>query len=116
LCNVDLLGADDLDVVICFSAMTSHVVQRHAAPLERAVHSLFGLGAEQLDRHADALARRGVDVIVVEPTEEDHAAMGVNLMDARRWGSVLDSALSSVARQLRRRHLRTRLGALHRAA
>lgn len=116
LCNVDLLDADDLDVVICFSAMTSHVVQRHAAPLERAVHSLFGLGAEQLDRHADALARRGVDVIVVEPTLKDHAAMGVNLMDPRRWGAVLESALSTVAGQLRRRHLRSRLRALRTAA
>jgi hypothetical protein len=37
-------------------------------------------------------------------------------MDARRWGTVLEVALTSVAGQLRRHHVRTRLGALARAA
>jgi NTE family protein len=116
LCNLDLLEAGDLDVVICFSSMTSHVGQDGAAPLQRAVHSLFGLAAGQLDRQVSALTDRGVDVVVLEPTAKDQAAMGVNLMDARRWGGVLEVALSSVAAQLRRRHVRTRLGALVRAA
>jgi NTE family protein len=116
MCNLDLLDGHDLDMVICFSAMTSHLEQGRGAPFERAVHSLFGLGSEQLDRHANALAKRGVEVVVIEPTAEDQAAMGVNLMDARRWGSVLEVALNSVARQLRRRHLRTKLGTLGTAA
>ena len=116
LCNLDLLEASDLDVVICFSAMTSHLNQRGPVPLRRSVHSLFGLGVEQLDRHANALTRRGVDVVVIEPTAMDQAAMGGNLMDAGRWRSVIEVALTSVAGQLRRRHLRTKLGALVSAA
>ena len=116
LCNLDLLEAGDLDVVICFSAMTSRLGRDGSAPLQRAVHSLFGLGVEQLDRQVSALADRGVDVVVLEPTAKDHAAMGANLMDVRRWGAVLEAALTSVAEQLRRRHLRTRLGALGSAA
>ena len=116
LCNLDLLKDRDLDVVICFSPMTSRQAQHGSAPLQRAVHALFGLAAEQLDRQANALSDQGVDMVVIEPTARAHAAIGGNLMDARRWGSVLDVALTSVAGQLRRRNIRTRLGALRRAA
>lgn len=116
LCNLDLLEAGDLDVVICFSAMTSHFAQRGPVPLRRSVHSLFGLGVEQLDRQARALAAQGVEVVVIEPTARDQAAMGGNLMDAGRWRTVIEVALSSVAGQLRRRRVRTKLGALVTAA
>jgi hypothetical protein len=106
---LDLLEAGDFDVVICFSAMTSHIRQDGAAPLQRLVHSLFGLAKEQLERQANALARRGVDVVVLEPTALDQAAMGANLMDARRWGAVLEAALTSVTAQLRQREVKRRL-------
>jgi NTE family protein len=116
LCNLDLLEAGDLDVVICFSAMTSRRGQDGSAPLQRALNSIFGLGAQQLDRQANSLINRGVDVVVIEPTAKDQAAIGVNLMDVRRWRAVLDVARTSVAGQLRRHHVRTRLGALGSAA
>jgi NTE family protein len=116
LCNLDLLEARELDVVLCFSALTSHSGHRGPVPLHRAVHSLFGLGVEQLDRHANALTHRGVEVVVIEPTARDQAAMGANLMDARRWRKVIDVALTSVAGQLRRRHVGMKLGALRNAA
>lgn len=116
LCNLDLLEASELDVVICFSALTSHMTLNGSARVQRAVHSIFGPAVEQLDRQAKALIDRGVDVVVVEPAAKDQAAMGVNLMDARRWGAVLDVALTSVASQLRRRHVRARLEALRTAA
>jgi NTE family protein len=115
-CNLDLIDARDLDVVICFSAMTSHVWQDKGTPLQRAMHSLLSLAAGQLDRQANDLAHRGVDVVIVEPTAKDQVAIGSNLMDARRWGTVLEVALRSVAGQVRRRHVRTRLGALVNAA
>ena len=116
MCNLDLVESSDLDLVICLSAMTTHQKPFPAAPLQRALRSLFGLAAEQLDRQVAALRRRGVDVVVVEPTLKDWDAIGANLMDARRWGAVLEVALTSVAGQLRRRRISTRLGALHTAA
>jgi NTE family protein len=116
LCNLDLLEASDLDVVICFSAMTARLEQDGSSAVQRAVHSLFGLAREQLDRQVSTLMHQGVDTVVVEPTANDHAAMGANLMDARRWRAVVDVALTSVARQLRRHSFRTRLGALRGAA
>jgi hypothetical protein len=77
---------------------------------------LLGLALEQRDRQARALVNRGVDVIVVEPASRDRAAMGTNLMDPVRWGTVLEAAETSVARQLRRRRVATRLGAARTAA
>ncbi len=116
LCNLDLLEASDLDVVICLSAMTSRLRQDGSDPLQRAVHSLLSHGAQQLDRQAKSLIRRGIDVVVLEPTAKDQAAMGANLMDSRRWGRVIEVAVTSVAGQLQRRHVRSRLGALGTAA
>ena len=116
LCNLDLLEASELDVVICFSSMTSRLRHKRSTPLQRAISSIIGLALEQLDRQTNALIHRGVDVVVIEPTAADHAAMGANLMDVGRWSAVLDVALSSVAGQLRGRHVRTRLGALRSAA
>ena len=116
LCNLDLLETADLDLVICFSPMTSRLPQDGSPPLQRAVRSLLGLAAGQLERQADALTRRGVDVVVLEPTANDQTAMGGDLMDARRWSAVLDAALTSVAGQLRRSPVRQRLRALGSAA
>jgi NTE family protein len=116
LCNLDLLEASDLDVAICFSPMTSRLRQHGSGPVQRAVHTLVDLAAGQLERHAQVLVNRGVEVIVIEPAAKVQAAMGSNLMDARRWRAVLEVALTSVAGQLRRSHIRTRLGALSSAA
>ncbi len=116
LCNLDLLEAADLDLVICFSAMTSRLGHNGSGLLQRAAQSVFGLAVEQFHRQAASLSRRGVKVIVLEPSARDQAAMGVNLMDVRRWGPVLEVALTSVAAQLRRQRVRTRLGVLGSAA
>jgi NTE family protein len=116
MCNLDLLVGTDLDLVICFSAMTSHLRYEGSAPVERAVHSLLFLAGAQLDRQARMLEERGVNVIVVEPSAQDRAAMGTNMMDVRRCGAVLEVALTSTAAQLRRRRIGTNLGRLGTAA
>jgi NTE family protein len=116
LCNLDLVADCDLDLVICFSPMTSRSGPDRSAPLQRAIHSLLNRAGDQLRQEADALTRRGVDVVVIEPSTRDQVAMGTNLMDSRRLGTVLDTALSSVAGQLRRRRMNAKLGALGRAA
>jgi NTE family protein len=115
LCHLDLLEGSDLDVVICFSAMTAPLQRPGAQLVQRAVHSLFAAAAEQLDRQVQTLTSRGVDVLVVEPTAKVQAAMGY-LMDARRWAPVLKAILSSVAEQLRGRNIKERLGTLGSAA
>ena len=115
-CNLDLLQAANLDVVICFSTLTSRARKTGIDPVQRTLRPLFAAAAEQLDRQVEMLAGKGVEVVVLEPTARDQAAMGSNLMDPRRWSSVVRVALPSVAEQLRRRPMRRRLGALQRAA
>jgi NTE family protein len=116
LCNLDLVTDSSLDLVICFSAMTSRASHDGSAPLQRAIHSLLSRAGDRLRQQADELIDRGVDVVVIEPSMEDDLAMGVNFMDARRWSLVLDTALSSVARQLRRRHINAKFRRLSTAA
>ena len=115
-CNLDLLEGMDLDVVICFSTLTSEAWKAGAKPLQRTMQVLLGAAAEQLRGQIQMLSRKGIDVVLLEPTAEDQAAMGSNLMDARRCSSVLEVALDSVARQLRRRRIGRRLAALGSAA
>jgi hypothetical protein len=45
--------------------------------------------------------RFGTEVVVIEPTAEDHAAMGRNWMSSERRQDVIDTAEETVAKQLR---------------
>ena len=46
------------------------------------------------------MRRFGTEVIVIEPTAEDHAAMGRNWMSAERRQDVIDTAEETVREQL----------------
>lgn len=116
LCNLDLLENSNLDLVVCFSPMTARVSHGASTPVQRALHLLLSPAVRQLERQANALASRGVEVVVVEPSAMSQAAIGADLMDARRWGSVLEAALTSVAGHLRRQRVRTKLAGLSSAA
>lgn len=116
LCNLDLLEDSNLDLVICFSPMTACVRHGASTAVQRAVHLLLGVAVKQLRRQASALASRGIDVVILEPSARSQAALGADLMDARRWGSVLEAALTSVAGHLRRQRVRTKLAGLSSAA
>jgi NTE family protein len=115
-CNLDLLQGADLNIVVCFSTLTAQMWNTGRDFLQRTLRSLFSAAAEQLDSQVRALVSRGVEVVVLEPTAEDRAVMGPNLMDARRCSAVVRVAMRSVARQLRRRQIRRRLGVLGSAA
>jgi hypothetical protein len=44
--------------------------------------------------------RFGTEVVIIEPTAEDHAVMGQNWMSAERRQDVIEKAEETVARQL----------------
>ena len=46
------------------------------------------------------MRRFGTEVVVIEPTAEDHAAMGRNWMSTERRQDVIDTAEETVAAQL----------------
>ena len=116
LCNLDLMEGQDLDIVICFSAMTARAAVLGGGIVNRAVRFLLRSAAEQLRHEVRRLTESGVEVIVVEPTARDRAAMGADMMQARRWATVLETALRSVRTQLRRRAAIARLGLVGSAA
>jgi hypothetical protein len=45
--------------------------------------------------------RFGTEVVIIEPTAEDHAVMGHNWMSAERRQDVIETAEETVAKQLR---------------
>jgi hypothetical protein len=56
--------------------------------------------------------RFGAEVLVIEPTAEDHAAMGHNWMNTDRRQDVIATAEETVARQLRNPEIRKLLQGL----
>jgi hypothetical protein len=55
----------------------------------------------RLEREERKVRRFGTEVVIIEPTAEDHAVMGHNWMSAERRQDVIEAAEDTVARQLR---------------
>ena len=94
--NADVLTADDLDAVIISSPMSGPPRVAASAgdgPL-RLLHRAY------LSAEAARLRRRGMTVIVVEPTGADLSAMGPNAMDAGRRAEVTRTVRASVSARL----------------
>ena len=84
--SLDVLGGTDVHDVYVLAPMASthpdHPLQPHLRIERRLRHVL----TRALVRQARALAARGKRVVVLMLGPRDLAAMGVNLMDARRLG------------------------------
>jgi NTE family protein len=111
--NMDLVAGRGFDLVICLNPLTSRS--------ERESHSR-GIGGipggaingaldflpsitrrasrGRLEREERKVRRFGTEVVIIEPTAEDHAAMGHNWMSSERRQDVIDTAEETVARQL----------------
>lgn len=116
--NLDVLRDRGLDLVICLNP-TSSLHPTHAwNPLERMAKVWRLESGRRLGREARKLRAGGREVVLVQPTGEDLAAMGANLMslDRERHRRVTDLARRTVAEQLRRPENAERLEDLPRRA
>jgi NTE family protein len=103
-----------LDLVICLNPLTS------AAEGSSGVGAVLDLipaitrraSRGRLEREERKLRRFGTEVVIIEPTAEDHAAMGRNWMSAARRQHVIETAERTVAEQLRSAEVRARLAEL----
>lgn len=100
--NLDLLIGVGVDLAICLNPMSSPSV----APQPRKLAGRLQAAAEHAARRslmaeADALRASGTAVVLIEPGPEDLAAMGLNLMNRKRAHFVFETAVSTVATQLR---------------
>jgi len=95
--NLDVLRGRGLDLVVCLNPMST----RDGAALRGPLGSMRRDAGRRLGREARALRDEGTEVVLIQPTAEDFAAMGPNAMSRRRRNEVIATARRTVAAQLR---------------
>ena len=99
--NLDILRNAELDLVVCLNP-TSSLHPTHAwNPAERIAEGMRRLSGRRLGSEAKKLRAAGTEVVLIQPTVEDHAAMGPNLMSTRNRNPVIRTAMRTVTEQLR---------------
>jgi NTE family protein len=101
--NLDLLCDEDLDLVVCLNPMSSLAQMTPRSAAERVAARFRVQAGRRLGREAKKLRERGTDVLILQPTAEDLATMGTNFMARDRREAVVERAIRTTARQLRRR-------------
>jgi NTE family protein len=113
--NMDLVAGRGLDLVICLNPLTSSSEGEGSSRggitglAAGAVNDVIDLipsitrraSRRRLEREERKVRRFGTEVVIIEPTAEDHAVMGHNWMSAERRQDVIDMAEETVAKQLK---------------
>jgi NTE family protein len=100
--NLDLLRDEELDLVVCLNPMSSLAEMTPRSPADRLAAAMRKHTGRRLGVEARKLRERGTDVLLLQPTAEDLAVMGPNLMARERREEVIERAIRTTARQLRR--------------
>jgi len=100
--SLDVLVGTDVQEVYVLAPMASTEPDRPLQPHRQMERRLRQVLTAVLVRQARALAARGKRVTVLTPGPRDLAAMGINLMDARRRQDVLDLSFRTSADSLAR--------------
>src|SRR4051794_214090 len=110
--NLDILRNADLDLVVCLNPTSSLHPPFAWNPAERAAAAIRKLSGRRLGSEAKKLRAAGTEVVLIQPTSEDHAAMGPNLMSTRNRNPVIRTAIRTVGEQLRASGVRELLDGL----
>ena len=98
--NLDILRARGLDLVICLNPTSSLHPPFAWNPVERVAGVMRALSGRRLGSERKKLRSAGTEVVLIQPTAEDHAAMGPNLMSTRNRNPVIETAIRTVREQL----------------
>jgi NTE family protein len=110
--NLDILCSEHCDLVICLNP-TSSLHPPHAwNPAERLAGAFRNVSGRRLGNETKKLRERGSEVVLIQPTAEDHRAMGPNLMSTRNRNPVIATAIETVTAQLREPSVRKLLADL----
>ena len=112
--NLDLLLGLGLDLVIVLSPHSTRHRFRGWDPLHRFTDATRRVVARQVDAEIEELEAEGTRVMLLEPGEDDLAAIGGNVMDERRRSRVMQTAMRTTLEQLRRPEYRSFLSRLER--
>ncbi|MGI8802460.1 MAG: patatin-like phospholipase family protein [Solirubrobacteraceae bacterium] len=100
--NLDLLAGRELDLVVCLNPMSTRARVEARTPPERVAANLRASAGRRLGSEVRKLREQGTEVLLIQPSGADLAVMGVNLMARDRRGAVIETALGSTTRALRR--------------
>jgi NTE family protein len=112
--NLDLVAGRGLDLVICLNPLSGRTGSSPIDPLEWLPAMGRRASRRRLQHEARKVRRFGTEVVIIEPTPDDHAVMGLNWMSRERRREVIETAERTVAEQLRRPDLREALSGLPR--
>jgi NTE family protein len=98
--NLDIVIDEPLDLVICLNPTSSLHPPQAWNPAHQVAHFFRRASGRLLGSEAKVLRAAGKEVVLVQPTDEDHAVMGANLMATRNRNQVIQTAIDTVGRQL----------------
>jgi NTE family protein len=114
--NLDLLREVELDLAICLNPTSTLHPTRALNPREWP-NLVFRRGSgRRLGSEAKRLRADGTEVVLIQPTGDDLAVMGPNLMSGRRRNEVIAVATRTVTEQLRAPEVRELLEGLPKGA
>ena len=99
--NLDVLRSEGLDLVICLNPTSSRARTSSKSLADRTAGATRSVAGRRLGREARKVREAGTEVVLIQPTEEDLAVMGRNLMSGRRRHELIELATRTVAEQLR---------------
>jgi NTE family protein len=99
--NLDIVRNEGLDLVICLNPTSSLHPPFAWNPAERLAAGMRRLSGRRLGSEAKKLRATGTKVVLIQPTTEDHAVMGPNLMNTRNRNPVIQTAVRTIGEQLR---------------
>lgn len=100
--NLDVLRGRELDLVICLNPTSTLHPMRAALNPSAAFRLLMNReSGRRLGSEAKKLRAEGTEVVLIQPTRDDLAVMGNNLMGSRRRNEAISMAQRTVAAQLR---------------
>jgi NTE family protein len=114
--NLDLLRDVDLDLAICLNPTSTLHPIRALNPREWPSLMMRRGSGRRLGSEAKRLRAAGADVVLIQPTGDDLAVMGANLMSNTRRNEVIAVATRTVAEQLRAPEVRELVAELPKGA
>jgi NTE family protein len=101
LSNLDLLAGRGLDLVVCLNPTSSLAEVLGGTPAERVGAVMRSFSGRRLGHEARKLREEGTELLLVQPSREDVAGMGLNLMARGKRVAVLERARRTTALALR---------------
>jgi len=98
--NLDMLAGRGLDLVVCLNPISSRAQVAQGSPAERVAAVLRTASGRRLGHEARKLRAEGTEVVLLQPTREDIALMGINLMARARRAEVVRLARATMGQQL----------------